>query len=195
MFRRVDRLADIRDRRGDPRRCLVVDDADSLDLVRLVGAQALLDALRIGAGAPVGFQEFRLQPQFHRHVLPQGGEMSGLVHEDFVAAREHVRKRCLPGTRPRRREYEHGAGSLEYRLDAGKHALANLLEFRPAMIDHRAVHGAQDAVRHGRRAGDLKEVTSRNSWGIGWHRWSFPALKNGLFFHMSRPCAQGRGTS
>ena len=38
--------------------------------------------------------------------------------------------------------------------------MAELLEFRPAMVEHRHVHGTQDAVRHRGRARDLQKMAS-----------------------------------
>src|SRR3546814_20645110 len=85
----------------------LMDDADRLDLVRLVGAQAGFDGGRIGADAPVGSNEFRLQAELERHVLPQGGEMAGLEHQHLVAGIQHrseerrVGKECVSTCRSR----------------------------------------------------------------------------------------------
>ncbi len=62
-----------------------MNDGDGLDRVRRILGEARLDAGRIGAGAPVAFEKFHLQPELLRHLRPQGGEVPGLVHEHPIA--------------------------------------------------------------------------------------------------------------
>ena len=81
----VDRLANLRDRREAPGRGLVVQHADCFDFLVPVPAQMVLDCRRIGANAPIGLDEFRLQPEFLRHGLPQRGELPGLDHQHAIA--------------------------------------------------------------------------------------------------------------
>lgn len=61
MLQRVEDLADVA-RIGDAGgRGLVMDDADRLDLVRLVGGQPGLDLLEVGAVAPVARDEINVE--------------------------------------------------------------------------------------------------------------------------------------
>ena len=59
--------------------------ADRLDALVGVGAQALLDRLGIGAVAPVAGQEFDLEAELARELLPQRREVAGLGHQHAVA--------------------------------------------------------------------------------------------------------------
>jgi hypothetical protein len=86
--------------------------------------------------------------------------MAGLVHQHLVAGGERVDERRFPSARARGRVDDDRAVGLEDGLDAVEHAVAELLEFRPAMVENRHVHGAQDAVGHRRRAGDLQKMAS-----------------------------------
>ena len=74
-----------------------------------------------------------------------------------------------------------GLLGLEDRLHAVEHFLAQLGEFRPAVIDGRRVHRAQHAVGHVRRTGDLQEVTSGIARGILGHDWFLFRLNLGGF--------------
>ena len=98
------------------------------------------------------------RPSLTRHVAPQRGEVAGLVHQHLVAGRQRVDERRLPRAGAGGRIDEHRIGGLEDGLDAGQHALAELLELRPAMVDHRHGHRLQDAVGHRRRPRNLQEV-------------------------------------
>jgi hypothetical protein len=61
---------------------------------------------------------------------------------------------------PQGRENNHRRFGFEYLLESGQHFLAELLEFRAAMIDGCVIDRAQDAVGHIGRAGDLQEMAS-----------------------------------
>ena len=65
--------------------------------------------------------ELRLQAELDRHVLPQRGEVAGLVHQHLVAGRERVDERRLPRAGAGRGIDEHRARGLEDGLDAGQH--------------------------------------------------------------------------
>ena len=112
--------------------------AHRLDLVGLVLAQMRLDRRRVGAGAPVGRDEFRLEAELLRHVLPQRGELAGLDHQHAVAGRERVDQRRFPGAGAGRGIDDDRIGGLEDGLDAFEHALGELGEFRSAVVDDRA---------------------------------------------------------
>ncbi len=158
----VDRLANLRDRRKAAGRGLVVQDADRLDLLVLVLAQPRLDRLRIGADAPVGGDEFRLEAELLRHLLPQDGELAGLDHQHLVAGRERVDQRRFPGAGAGRGVDDHRIGGLEDGLDALEAALRQLGEFRPAMVDDRACPSpAESRSGSGVGPGNLQEMTAR----------------------------------
>jgi hypothetical protein len=120
----------------------------------------LFDDLRIGADSPVGLDEFRLEPQPLRHNLPQSGELAGLDHQHAIAGRQRVDKRRLPSAGAGRGVDDYRLRGLENRLDALKHALAELGEFRPALIDQRHVDCAHDAIGQHRRPGNLQKLAS-----------------------------------
>jgi hypothetical protein len=120
----------------------------------------ILDDLRIGADAPIGLDEFRLQSQPFRHDLPQRRKLAGLDHEHAIAGRQRIGQRRFPGAGAGRREHDHRLRGLEDGLDAFEHAPGELDEFRAALVDERHVDRAQHAVGHGRRSGDLQEMTS-----------------------------------
>ena len=50
-------------------------------------------------------------------------------------------------------------------------ALGELREFGAAVIDDRAIHGAEDAVRQRRRSGNMEEVAARHTRSILGHRF------------------------
>ena len=166
----VDRLADFGDRRQAAGRGLVVQDADRLDLVRLVLAQVLLDHLRVGADAPVGLDEFRLEADLLGHHLPERGELAGLDHQHAVAGRQRVDQRRFPRAGAGRGVDDDRVGGLEDGLDAFEAALGELGEFRTAMVDDRRVHGAQDAVGQRRRPRNLQEVAADGARGVLGHQ-------------------------
>ena len=158
--RAVDRLADLGDRRQAAGRGLVVQHAHRLDLVGLVLAQLGLDRGGIGAGAPVGRDELRLEPELGRHVLPQAGELAGLDHQHAVAGRERVDEGGFPRAGAGRGVDDDRIGGLEDGLHAFEGALGELAELRSAVVDDRGVHGAQNAIRKRRRPGNLQEMTA-----------------------------------
>ena len=140
----------------------------------LSAAQMLLDDLRVGAGAPIGLDEFGLEAQPFRHHLPQRGELAGLDHQHFVAGRQRVGERRLPGAGAGRGIDDDRLRGLEDGLDALEHALGELGEFRAALVDERHVDRAQDAVGNGRRPGNLQEMAPGKARGILRHfRHSF----------------------
>ena len=61
---------------------------------------------------------------------------------------------------PEAGKIDHRTGGLENRLHARQDSLAQRRKFGSAMIDGRHVDGAQNAIRHIGRTGDLQEVTA-----------------------------------
>ena len=150
-----------------------MDDAHRLDGVCLVFPQLRLDCRRIGATPPVGRDELRREAELDRHLLPQGGEVAGLEHEDPVAGRERVDQRRLPSAGAGGRIDHHRLLGLEHVLEPVEHLEAEHAKLRPAMIHRRHVDRAQHAVRHVRRSGDLEEMTAgamghEGHLGGGW---------------------------
>ena len=114
------------------------------------------------------------EPELQGDVPPQRGEMPGLVHQDLVAGRERVEKRRLPRPGAGGGIDHHRAGGLEDGPDAREHPEAQLLELRPPVVDHRHVHGPQNAVRHRRRPGDLQEMPPCAARFVGHRAFSPP---------------------
>ena len=165
----VDRLADLGDRREAAGRGLIVQHAHRFDLMRLVVLELGLDHRRLGADAPVGRDELRLQSKVFRHPLPQRRELAGLDHEHAIAGRERVDQRRFPGAGAGRGVNDDRVGGLENRLDAVERAARDLGELRSAMIDERRIHGAQNAVGDRRRPRDLQEMTAGGTRSVFGH--------------------------
>ena len=125
MPRRVDRAANIGDARRDAGRSLVVNHAHRADFSAAIGTQPLLDRFRIGAMPPVARQKLDLQSQARRHLLPQHGEVAGLVHQHAFARRERIDERCFPRAGPGGRVDHHCTlAGLEHALHASEHRFA-----------------------------------------------------------------------
>ena len=76
MLGGVERAAHGSDVAGDAGGGLVMDDEHALDLVGLVGAQRLLDALGVGAGAPLLLLHDHLEPMPLGELDPQMAELA-----------------------------------------------------------------------------------------------------------------------
>ena len=136
----IDGAAHVADAGCNPGRGFVVHHAYRLDALPGVGAQALLDRIRIGAVAPVGRQEFDLQAELRRHLLPQGGEVARFGHQHAIAGRQAVHQGSFPraGTGGGVDHY-FALGALENALHPREHALAEIGELRTAMVHRREV--------------------------------------------------------
>ena len=149
MLGGVDGAAHGGDIAGDAGRGLVVDDHDALDLVVLVLAERLLDALGIGAGAPLLFLDDDLEPVTAGEFDPQMAELAEPGGKQLVAGRTGIGERGFPGAGAARREDDDLAVSgLEDLFQVFVEGQRKLGEVGGAMVLHRDVHGAQDAVRH-----------------------------------------------
>ena len=62
--------------------------------------------------------------------------------------------------------------------------LPELAELRPAVVDHRHVHRAQDAVRHRRGPGDLQEMAAGGAGGVLGH--GFPRVRQSFGISTAR---------
>ncbi len=184
MARGVDGLAHGRDVRRHAGRRLVVDDADGLDLVPGILAQARLDHVGLDAAAPAGrvrqvfvgtgiAQHFRRQAQPVGHLLPQRREVAGLEHQHVVAHAHRVRQRRFPRARARSRVDGHRMPRPEDLLDAAQHLQSERAEFRAAVVDGREAHRAQDPVGNRARARNLEEMPAGGMEVESEHVWSF----------------------
>ncbi len=167
----VDRLAhrgDVGERAG---RGLVVDDADRLDLLRRVGAQARFELVGIDAAAPVRrlrqqrvaagrAQDLDREAEARRHLLPERSELAGLDHQHRVARAQRVDERRFPRPCSGRRIDDDRLARLEHLADVGEDLLRERAELRAAMVDRRQAECAQDPVGHRARARNLQEVTA-----------------------------------
>ena len=169
VLRSVDDATHGGDIAGHAGRGFVVHHAHGLDLVLVVGCQALLDQIRLHAAPPAGRhgmfaawqgEKFCLNPQPRGHLVPQRREVPGLVHHHPVAGAQDVGQRRLPRSGAGGRVDRHRMARLEDLLDVRQHLAAQRPELRTAVVDGGQAHGAQDAVGHGRRAGNLQKVAS-----------------------------------
>ena len=154
----VEGRADGRDVRHRAGRSLVVNDADGLDRVRLVGGEASLDRRHVGAAAPVAGHEVDGKRQPLGQLLPQRREVSGLGHQHAVAGRERVHERGFPRAGPRCRVDDDVRLGREHPLHACQDGPSELAELGAAMVDRRAVDRAKHAVGNVRRSRNLQEV-------------------------------------
>ena len=145
MARAVDGAAHFADAAHDARRRFVVHDAHGFDRVLAVLVEPRLDGRRIGAAAPIGRNDFGLQTELRRHLLPQRREPARLGHEHAIARRQRVDERGFPRTRARRRVDDDVRLGLEDRLDLGEHLTAELAELRAR--DGRSSAGPWRAAR------------------------------------------------
>ena len=113
-----------RDAARHPGGGLVVHHRDRLDGATTVLGEPRLDPCRVGAGAPVAFQDLDVETKSSRHRRPQRREVPCLAHQHRVAGRERVHERRLPGAGTRRREDQHVAAGAEDLAQAREHPLA-----------------------------------------------------------------------
>ena len=137
MIRAVHRRAHRRDVGHAACRGLAVHDADRLDAVLAVVAQHRADRVRVGAAAPVGVQEHRIQPVRRRQLLPQMGEPAGAGHQHAVAGRQRVDHRRFPRAGAGGREDRHDSLGLEHVAQLADDLAAELAELRTSVIDRR----------------------------------------------------------
>ena len=93
---RVDRLTHGTDVAGDAGGGLVMDRHDGLDLVVRVGAQRLLDPLRVRTRAPLFFLNDHVQAEALGHVDPEVAELAEARGQNLVATVQRVRQRGFP---------------------------------------------------------------------------------------------------
>ena len=149
MLGGVDGAAHGGDIAGDAGRRLVMHDHHALDLVVLVGAKRLLDALGIGAGAPLLLLDDDLEPVTAGELDPQMAELAEAGGEQLVAGRQGIGQRGFPGAGAARREDDDLAvPGLEDLLQVFVERQRQLGKIGGTMVLHGDMHGAQDAVGH-----------------------------------------------
>ena len=152
VFGAVDGLAHRQNIAGHARRGFVVHHAHGPNLVLGVSAQALLNQVGLHATAPVltlgQTQHLGLQTQFQGQFVPQGGEVSSLIHHHGVAGAAQVHQRRLPSSRAGTWVDHHWVLGLKNFAHIGQDLQAQTRKLGATVVDGRLGHGAQDAVRH-----------------------------------------------
>ena len=91
--------------------------------------------------------------------------MSGLKHQHPVAGGKRVHNRRFPRSCPGSRKHNDRSGGLKHRVQTVEHFPAQFGKLRPAMIDDRAVHGAQHAIGDVGGSGNLQEMATGMNHG------------------------------
>ena len=141
-------------------RCLVVDDAHSLDGMARIFLQAHLDGGGIGRLAPVATHEFRFDTKLVGHLLPERSEVAGFPHQYRVAGRQCVDEGGFPSSGTGCGIDDNRLFCLENLANGPQDLFCQRVELRPAVVDRRMIHRAQDAVGNVGRPRDLQEVTA-----------------------------------
>ena len=166
MLGLVDGAPHFRKRQDHAGRGLVVDGQHRLDLVFLVGGEALGDAGNVGALALVGGNRLDLDLEMVGHLGPALGEVAGLDHQHRLAGREQVGESGFPGAVAGRGIHEQVLVGLQHALHAVVAGVMNGDELFRHEIDYRPVHRAQDPVGNVGRAGIVEELAAT---GLGVH--------------------------
>jgi hypothetical protein len=153
MPRRIDHVADCRQRQGQTRRRLVVHHADRLDGVRRVLLQDRGNLGNIDAAPPVGMHRARLQAVLGGHHAPFFREIPGLDDQHLVAGGEQVDQRRLPGAVAGCGIHEQMLAGAQHALHPGIAGIEHRGEIRVHEVDRDVVDRPQDAVGDVRRAG------------------------------------------
>src|SRR5207245_6123216 len=123
--------------------------------------QDLLDALDRGALAPLDVQDVHPQADALRQIDPQVAELAEARRQDAGAGGERVRERRLPAAGVGAREDKHLSGrGFEDLLQILEQGKRKLRKGGRAVILHRAVHGAQNALGDVRGTGNEEEVAT-----------------------------------
>lgn len=140
---------------------------DRLDLVLFVLGQIGLDLIRVGAAAPITFDEFGLHPQLFSQLFPQGREMPGFEHQHAVAGRQGVDQCGLPRAGARGGIDEHALVGFEDRLHPVQRLHSNLGKIRATVVDGLLPNRAKDTIWNRTWPRNLQEVTPGFSHEIG----------------------------
>ncbi len=158
MLGAVERAAHRDDVAGDAGRGLRVHQHHRLDGMRPVRGEAGLGLFRVDRMAPIAGDELDDEAEALSQHAPQRGELAGLEGEHAVTRRERVHQGGFPGAGARGGEDRDRARRAEDPLHPGDNGDGERGEIGAAMIDHRLVDGAQDAVGHIARPGNLQKM-------------------------------------
>ena len=150
------------------RRRLVVDDAYRLDLPRRVGAQTLLDPVRVDPGTPVARQIVDLETQPLRHLLPALREEPGFRHEHAVSRSQRVDQGRLPGPVARRTHQHHRRRRPQQLLQPAVGPFGHGQELRTSMVRLGRRHCGHDPPGDVGRPRRVQELPAGASRPIGW---------------------------
>ena len=98
-------------------RCLVVDDANCLDLMISIRRKPLLEHIGTYPPTPVSRDQLWKETDPLRKLAPQSRKLPGLVHQNLVAGGKRIDQGRLPRASARRWEYNHRLNGLEDRSD------------------------------------------------------------------------------
>ena len=133
-------------------------DTDSPDVSAAIGPKTVFDGLRVYAAPPVSLEKLCLDAELVSHLLPECGEVACLDHQNALAFLDQIGKRRLPCTGAGSRVNDDRRVCLENSLHAIEAFPAEFGKGRPAMVDGRMIHRAQNPVRNIGRAGNLKKM-------------------------------------
>src|SRR6185437_7678292 len=130
-----------------------------LQSVLAVSSQAIFRFGRISTAPPITWDIFHLNPMFLRHLLPLRREMPSLKHEHAVTRAQSIHNGRFPGARTGGGKHDYRPPRLENSAQSFQNFFSKLREFRAAMIDYRAIHGAEHAIRDVGGTGNLEKMT------------------------------------
>ncbi len=160
----IDLPADIGDAAGDARGRLVVHDGDGFDLMVAIVGELRVHRRRIDAMPPVARHVVDREAEARRHLPPERGKVSRLEHQDFVARRQRIDQRRLPGAGARPWKDDDRRLRQEDALESGQHLARELRELRPTMVHGRLRQGAQHAIRNVGGTRNLEKVAAALVW-------------------------------
>ena len=179
MLGLVERAADLGERQHHAGRGLVVDGEHGLDLVALVGGEALAELGELQSLAPIGADDLDLEAERLGQFLEAQRKVTGLDHQHQIAGREQVGDRRLPGAMAGRGVEEDLLVGLQDALHAAVAGTVDLEELRGEEVHHRPVHRPQHAVGDVGRARIVEELASAR---LGVHlsgQWRLRGAKSG----------------
>ncbi len=137
-----------------------MDYANSFNAVRLILAKFIGKPLRIGAVAPVAWNEHDIELKTLGKPLPKACEMAGFAHQDFVARAQSVYKCRLPSTGTRGWVNDDWLLRLENASNAFEDRFSECLKFGSSMVNRGVVHSPENSVGNIGRTRNLQKVTT-----------------------------------
>ncbi len=129
--------------------------------MRTVCAQARGCLGSYRTSTPVTRYIFHLNPEALRELTPEMREMAGLKHQNAITGRKRVNNRRFPCARARSWIDDYVARSFENRPQTFEQDCAEFCEFWSAVVNYRAMHGAQHSIGYICGSGNLQEVPTR----------------------------------